>query len=73
MQEVGVEMSVLGVDIDTLRALVLITLVIAFLGMWAWAWSKKRKTTFQDASMLPLEDDQVVSQTSNRTKNGIGE
>ena len=35
----------------------LIVLMLAFAGLWAWAWSKKRKDTFKQASMLPLEED----------------
>jgi cytochrome c oxidase cbb3-type subunit 4 len=35
----------------------LVVLMISFIGMWAWAWSHKRKTTFNKASMLPLEED----------------
>ena len=60
MPGVVAEMSVAGMDIDTLRGLLLVALLIGFLGMWAWAWSGKRKSVFRDASMLPLEEDQVV-------------
>jgi cytochrome c oxidase cbb3-type subunit 4 len=46
-----------AIDINVLRAAVLILLIIAFLGIWAWAWSKHRTSEFQAASMLPLEED----------------
>lgn len=39
---------------------ILITLLLAFLGLWAWAWSRKRKPTFDEASKLPLEEDEDV-------------
>ena len=50
-------MSFMDLNIDLLRAIIMIGLIIAFLGMWAWAWSSKRKDVFHEASMLPLEED----------------
>jgi len=47
-------------DINILRAAILLILIVSFLGLWAWAWSGKRKKAFTDASMLPLEEDQGV-------------
>ena len=44
-------------DINVFRAVILITLMIAFVGLWVWAWSRKRKTAFFEASLLPLEED----------------
>jgi len=38
----------------------LIVLMLAFIGLWAWAWSHKRRDTFSEASMLPLEEDDGV-------------
>jgi cytochrome c oxidase cbb3-type subunit 4 len=35
----------------------LIVLMGAFIGVWIWAWSRKRKKTFDQASLLPLEED----------------
>jgi cytochrome c oxidase cbb3-type subunit 4 len=52
MQGVGAEM-----DINGLRGVILITLMISFVGLWVWAWSRKRKPAFHEASMLPLEED----------------
>ena len=31
-------------------------LIALFLGGWAWAWQPKRKSEFDAASRLPLED-----------------
>ncbi len=45
-------------DINLVRGILLILLIIAFLAIWAWAWSRKRKATFDKAAMLPLEEDQ---------------
>ena len=44
-------------DINVLRGVLLVVLIIGFLGMWAWAWSKKRKPEFDRAAQLPLEED----------------
>ena len=46
-----------GFDLNILRGASLVLLIIAFLGVWAWAWSSKRRKTFHDASLLPLEED----------------
>jgi len=55
MQGVDVEM-----DINIFRGAILLILLFSFIGLWAWAWSGKRKHAFQDASMLPLEEDNGV-------------
>jgi cytochrome c oxidase cbb3-type subunit 4 len=44
-------------DINILRGAILLVLIFSFLGLWAWAWSSKRKPSFDEASMLPLEED----------------
>ena len=50
-------MALDAIDINLVRAAVLMLLILGFLGIWAWAWSRKRKTTFEAASRLPLEED----------------
>ena len=47
-------------DINIARAAILLILMFAFIGLWIWAWSGKRKHAFEDASMLPLEEDNGV-------------
>ncbi|MGD8688765.1 MAG: cbb3-type cytochrome c oxidase subunit 3 [Gammaproteobacteria bacterium] len=44
-------------DINTVRGLLTVVLMIAFIGMVIWAWSSKRKKDFDEASRLPLDDD----------------
>jgi cytochrome c oxidase cbb3-type subunit 4 len=44
-------------DINILRGAILLILIISFLGLWVWAWSSKRKPAFDEASLLPLEED----------------
>lgn len=47
----------MDIDINLVRAAVLILLILAFLGIIAWAWSRNRKEVFREISMLPLEED----------------
>ncbi len=44
-------------DINLVRAALLILLILGFLTLCAWAWSSNRKQAFHDASLLPLEED----------------
>jgi cytochrome c oxidase cbb3-type subunit 4 len=44
-------------DINTIRGVLTIVLMIAFLGLVVWAWSSKRKETFDKLSQMPLEED----------------
>lgn len=45
------------IDINLVRGLVLIALILGFIGIVAWAWSRKRKPDFDRMSRLPLEED----------------
>ena len=44
-------------DINILRGIIILLLIVGFLGTWVWAWSRKRKEAFDRMSMLPLEED----------------
>ena len=33
-------------------------LLAGFVGGWIWAWSPKRKREFDDAALLPLQDEE---------------
>ena len=44
-------------DVNVLRGVLLVLLIIGFAGMVGWAWSKKRKPEFDAAARLPLEED----------------
>ena len=39
------------------QGIILIVIMVSFIGLWVWAWGRKRKATFDQASMLPLEED----------------
>ncbi len=53
-------------EINTLRIVIMLTLFVSFIGVCVWAWSKKRKTAFDEASRLPLEEDDGHIPTDNR-------
>lgn len=39
------------------NGLITAVLLAAFIGGWIWAWSAKRKTDFEAAARLPLEEE----------------
>lgn len=58
-------------DINIIRGIIILLLIVGFLGTWVWAWSRKRKKTFQRMSMLPLEeDDGRVPDQADKTRKG---
>ena len=46
-------------DINTIRSLITVLSLVAFLGIVFWAWSPKRKPAFDEAANLPFDDDDV--------------
>ena len=46
-------------DINDLRGLSTLFMLIAFLGLCFWAYSSKRKTTFDEAANLPFADEDM--------------
>ncbi len=50
-------------DINDLRGLSTLFLMIAFIGLCFWAYSSKRKTTFDEAANLPFADDEPSQRT----------
>lgn len=73
MHGVIADMSLLNIDLNAVRGLLLIALMISFLGVWAWAWSSKRKSVFHAASMSPLQEDQVATSTTHGLKVAVRE
>ena len=57
-----------GLDINYVRAAVLILLIVGFLGIWAWAWSRNRKEDFEQMSRLPLEEDDGTVPNTDETE-----
>jgi len=44
-------------DINTLRGLATLFVLIAFISICLWAYSSKRKKDFSEAAQLPFADD----------------
>jgi cytochrome c oxidase cbb3-type subunit 4 len=56
-------------DINDLRGLSTLFLMISFIGLCIWAYSSKRKTTFDEAANLPFADEEL-SQRSMQEDRG---
>jgi cytochrome c oxidase cbb3-type subunit 4 len=54
-------------DIGTVRGLVTLALLVAFVALVFWAWSRKRKADFDEAAKLPLEDDPPTKDQGSKT------
>lgn len=50
-------------DINTVRGLISVALLIAFIGIVFWAYSSKRKKGFEEAANLPFADDEKDART----------
>ena len=59
-------------DINTLRGLSTIIIMIAFAGVCWWAYGKRRKPRFDEAANLPFADDSQNEQTL-KNQNGHGD
>ena len=58
-------------DINDLRGLSTLFLMITFIGMCFWAYSSKRKKTFDEAAQLPFADEELTQRTvQEELKNG---
>jgi cytochrome c oxidase cbb3-type subunit 4 len=55
------------VDIGTVRGLITLALLIAFVALVIWAWSKRRKADFDALSRMPLEDDPPSKDEGSKT------
>lgn len=50
----------------TIQSIWSIVILVTFLGIIYWAYSGKRKADFEEASLLPLEDD-IVAKPNNKS------
>jgi len=50
-------------DINDLRGLSTLFLMISFIGLCIWAYSSKRKKTFDEATNLPFADEELNQRT----------
>lgn len=49
----------MNIDINTLRGLLTLLLLILFICLFAWAYSKKRAPAFSEAANLPFADEEL--------------
>ena len=58
-------------DINDLRGVSTLFLLIAFIGLCVWAYSSKRKKPFDHAANLPFADEELNQRTmQEEEKNG---
>lgn len=50
-------------DINDLRGLSTLMLMIAFIGLCIWAWSSKQRKSFDEARHLPFADEEMNRRT----------
>ncbi len=44
-------------DVNTLRSIATVACFITFIGIVLWAWSKRNAADFEQAAMLPFEQE----------------
>jgi len=58
-------------DINDLRGISTIFLMVTFLGLCIWAYSSKRKKAFDEAANLPFADEELNQRTmQEEVRNG---
>ena len=55
-------------DINDLRGLLTAVLLFSFVGLWIWAWSSRRKPDFDASAALPLEEDQIMTNSGEESR-----
>ena len=50
-------------DINTLRGLSTLLLLVAFVGLVVWVYSGRRKKQYEDAAQLPFADEEAHRKT----------
>ena len=56
-------------DINTLRGLSTLVLLVAFIGLVFWVYSGRRKQTYDEAAQLPFADEEAHCQTIRQDAN----
>lgn len=49
----------MDIDINTVRGLLTLLLLLAFIGLCFWAYSRKRHDAFSEAANLPFADEHL--------------
>ncbi len=55
-------------DINDLRGLSTVLLMMAFIGVVIWAYSRKQKQAFDEAANLPFADDNIDQRTTSEER-----
>jgi cytochrome c oxidase cbb3-type subunit IV len=53
-------------DINDLRSIFTLILMVTFIAIVFWAWSKKRKDDFNEAANLPLNEPEAPPASNKR-------
>ena len=56
----------MNIDINTLRGLLTLFLLILFICLFGWAYSKKRTSSFNEAANLPFADEELSLQSATQ-------
>jgi len=59
------------IDINTLRGISTLLVMLAFLGVCGWAYSSKRKKTFDQAADIPFADDKRDDSSHEQHERGL--
>ena len=54
-------------DIGTVRGLITLVLMLAFIGLVFWAYSKRRKADIDEMAQMPLQDDPPKKEQGSKT------
>lgn len=60
-------------DINFVRGILTLLLLITFIGLCIWAYSRKRESAFNEAANLPFADEELNARSgsaANSRKNG---
>jgi cytochrome c oxidase cbb3-type subunit 4 len=55
-------------DINTVRGISTVVVMIVFVGICLWAYSGSKKKDFDDAADLPFQDDNIAKRTLSQTE-----
>lgn len=47
----------MDMDINDLRSITTVISLLTFVGIVAWAWSKRNQSNFEEAALLPFNED----------------
>jgi cytochrome c oxidase cbb3-type subunit 4 len=54
-------------DIGTVRGLVTLVVMLAFIGLVAWAYSKRRKADFDEMAQMPFRENPPEDEKGSKT------